>query len=213
MKNFFTSFFATLSALIVFLLGGCLVLFLLLGVLVAMGEKKPVVVQNGSYLVFDLAANIQDAPSQVEGLEEVMELFGGRGQRQLQLRAVTRALQAAAKDEAIKGLYLTGTLQAQGYGSGFAALKEVREAIDLFRSKPMIDGFRVGKSNRRGVTSRMPGDGGKLERQEAAMYRQWAKAIAYDHPHTAKALDTLADDYEDEARRHDEHAERLDWEQ
>jgi protease-4 len=134
MKNFFTSFFATLSALIVFLLGGCLVLFLLLGVLVAMGEKKPVVVQNGSYLVFDLAANIQDAPSQVEGLEEVMELFGGRGQRQLQLRAVTRALQAAAKDEAIKGLYLTGTLQAQGYGSGFAALKEVREAIESFKA-------------------------------------------------------------------------------
>lgn len=134
MKNFFTSFFATLSALIVFLLGGCLVLFLLLGVLVAMGEKKPVVVQNGSYLVFNLAANIQDAPSQVEGLEEIMELFGSVGQRQLQLRAVTRALQAAAKDEAIKGLYLTGTLQAQGYGSGFAALKEVREAIESFKA-------------------------------------------------------------------------------
>lgn len=91
MKNFFTSFFATLSALIVFLLGGCLVPLLLLGVLVAMGEKKPVVVQNGSYLVFDLAANIQDAPSQVEGLEEVMELFGGRGQRGCQAAAPSPA--------------------------------------------------------------------------------------------------------------------------
>lgn len=88
----------------------------------------------------------------------------------------------------------------------------VRNVIDLFRSKPMIDGFRIGKSNRRGVTSRMPGDGGKLERQEAAKYRQWAKAIAYDHPYTAKALDSLADSYEDEARRHDEDADRLDWE-
>jgi hypothetical protein len=90
--------------------------------------------------------------------------------------------------------------------------EEVRDVIDLFRSKPMIDGFRIGKSNRRGVTSRMPGDGGKLERQEAAKYRQWAKAIAYGHPQTAKALDSLADSYEDEAQRHDEDAERLDWE-
>jgi hypothetical protein len=35
--------------------------------------------------------------------------------------------------------------------------------------------------------------------------------IAYDHPHIAKALDTLADSYESEACRHDENAERLDW--
>ncbi len=66
--------------------------------------------------------------------------------------------------------------------------------------------------NRRGVTTRMPRDGGELERQEAAKYRKWAKAITYDYPHTAKALDTLADIYETEARHHDEAAERLDWE-
>ncbi|MHA6894542.1 helix-turn-helix domain-containing protein [Ralstonia pseudosolanacearum] len=87
----------------------------------------------------------------------------------------------------------------------------VRDAIDLFRSKPMIEGFWVGKSNRRGVTTRMPRDGGNLERQEAAKYRNWAKAIAYEHPHTSKALDILADRYEDQARRRDEDAERLDW--
>jgi len=88
----------------------------------------------------------------------------------------------------------------------------VREVIDLFRSKPMIEGFRVGKSNRRGVTTRMSGDGGKLEREEAAKYRKWSKAIAFDHPHTAKALDRLADSYEHQARRHDEDSARLDWE-
>jgi hypothetical protein len=88
----------------------------------------------------------------------------------------------------------------------------VRDVIDLFRSKPMIEGFWVGKSSRRGVTSRKPRDGGELERKEAAKYRNWAKAIAYDHPHTAKALDALADYYESDARRHDERAERLDWE-
>ena len=87
----------------------------------------------------------------------------------------------------------------------------VREMIDLFRSKPMTEGFRVGKSNRRGVTTRMPRDGGELERREMVRYRTWSKAIAYGYPHTARALDTLADSYEWQARRHDEDAERLDW--
>lgn len=104
-------------------------------------------------------------------------------------------------------------LSASPMGSdGNWPAEPVREVIDLFRSKPMIEGFRVGKSNRRGVTSRMPRDGGALERREAEKYRRWAKAIAYDHPHTAKALDTLADGYDWEACRHDEDAERLDWE-
>jgi len=62
------------------------------------------------------------------------------------------------------------------------------------------------------MTSRSPRDGGDLERNEAAKYRKWAQAISYEHPHTAKALDTLADSYEHQARRHDEDAERLDWE-
>lgn len=88
----------------------------------------------------------------------------------------------------------------------------VRDMLDLFHhSKPMIDGFWIGKRNRRGVTTRLPGSGGNLERQEVEKYRKWAREIAYDHPHTAKALDTLADSYENEARNHDEDAERLDW--
>jgi DNA-binding XRE family transcriptional regulator len=87
----------------------------------------------------------------------------------------------------------------------------VRDVIDLFHSKPMIDGFVVGKCKRRGTTVRDPGDGGDLERMEEETYRNWAKAIAYDHPHTAKALDALAQSYASEARREDESAERRDW--
>lgn len=88
----------------------------------------------------------------------------------------------------------------------------VRDAIDLFRSKSMMDGFRIGKHNRRGVTSRAMRAGGGLERGEAQTFRTAAKAIAYEHPHTARTLDALADDYERQAREHDERAERLDWE-
>lgn len=87
----------------------------------------------------------------------------------------------------------------------------VRDVLDLFRSKPMLEGFSVGKANRRGVTTRMPGDGGEQERALAAQYRAWAKAIAIEYPHTAKALDGLADRYDWHATREDEDAERRDW--
>ena len=133
MKNFFTSFFATLTALVVFVFGGLFCLFLLLGAIAAMGDK-PVMVTKDSYLVFDLSANIQDTPAQLEGLEEITEAFGGRGGRVLQLREVTRALRAAAHDNDIKGLYLTGRLAPEGYGAGYAALKEVREALEEFKA-------------------------------------------------------------------------------
>src|SRR4051812_6774444 len=134
MKNFFTSFFATLTALIVFLVGAFLCFFLFIGMLVAMGEKKPVAVPNGAFLVLDLGTNIKDAPTQDGGLDELLEAFGGEGRRELQLREVTRSLQAAAHDDAIKGLYLTGTMRVLGYGSGFAALKEIRDGIEAFKA-------------------------------------------------------------------------------
>jgi protease-4 len=134
MKNFFTSFFATLTALIVFIIGACFVGFLFLGAMIALGQKKPVMVEEGSYLVFDLGANIVDTPAQNEGFDEFMEALGGEPRHQLQLRQVTRALQAAANDNSIKGLYLTGSLHAGGYGSGYAALKEVREAVLAFKA-------------------------------------------------------------------------------
>ncbi|BAQ15605.1 helix-turn-helix domain-containing protein [Methyloceanibacter caenitepidi] len=103
-------------------------------------------------------------------------------------------------------------LSASPQGSdGYWPAEPVREALDFFRSKPMIDGFQVGKYNRRGVTTRSPRDGGNLERQEATKYRNWAKSIVCDHPYTAKALEEMADGYDSEALRNDQDAERLDW--
>jgi protease-4 len=133
MKNFFTSFFATLLAMLVFMLGGLFVAFLAIGLLAALGQKKPAPVEDGAYLVFDLSANIADTPAQNEGLEELVEAFGGQTMDRLQLRQVTRALEAAAEDKAIRGLFITGSLQSMNFGSGYAALKEVREAVAAFR--------------------------------------------------------------------------------
>jgi transcriptional regulator with XRE-family HTH domain len=124
-----------------------------------------------------------------------------------------RGLAKTAGREDIADSRIGNMLSASPMGTdGAWPAEPVRDMLDLFRSKPMIEGFEIGKSNRRGVTRRLPRDGGALERDEAAKYRAWAKAVIYEHPHTARALDHLAERYEWEAQRHDEDAERLDWE-
>jgi transcriptional regulator with XRE-family HTH domain len=104
-------------------------------------------------------------------------------------------------------------LSASPMGSdGNWPAEPVREALDLFHSDTMASGFHAGKTNRRGVTTRAPRAGGGLERVEAATYRRWAAAIAFGHPFTAKVLAGFAESYDWDAKRHDEDAERLDWE-
>jgi hypothetical protein len=89
-------------------------------------------------------------------------------------------------------------------GDGVWPAEPVRDALDLYRNPTMLDGFRIGKSNRRGVTSRMPRDGGRQERDLVAQYRAWSAAVGAGHPYTAKALDLLALSYEHDAQREDE---------
>jgi protease-4 len=136
MKNFITSMLGSLVALVIFATGGVLLLIGFIGAIVAMGTQKkaPEVVDN-SYLVLDLSANITDAPPPVD----LGEFTGGRTET-VQLRQLTRALRYASHDNRIKGLLLLGNLSPGGYGSGFAALREVRAAIGDFRAagKPVV---------------------------------------------------------------------------
>jgi protease-4 len=129
MKNFFTSMLGALVALTVFSVVCVLLAIGVLAALAAMGgsDRAPSL-ERGSYLVFDLSTNISDAPPPVT--------FGSlsRHQESLQLRSVTRSLRAAAKDERIVGVYITGDLAPAAFGSGYAALKEVREALEAFRA-------------------------------------------------------------------------------
>ncbi len=130
MKNFFTSMLGALVALVIFS-GGCFLLFIgFLAAMAAIGgsEKAAPELERGSYVVFDLSTNISDAPPPVD-----MSAFGGRSDT-LQLRTVTRALRAAAKDDRVAGVYITGDLSPAAFGSGYAALKEVRGALEAFRA-------------------------------------------------------------------------------
>ena len=128
MKNFFTSMLGALVALMIFSVG-CFVLFI--GFVAAMaaagGKERAPAFEHGSYLVFDLSTNISDAPPPVD-----LSVLGGKRDT-LQLRTVTRSLRAAAKDDRIKGVFITGDLAPMAFGSGYAALKEVRGALEDFK--------------------------------------------------------------------------------
>lgn len=138
MKNFFASFLGTLAALALAVTGVAVLGFGLLMV-AASFEPETKSIERGSYLVFDLGANITDAPAEFDGAG-IGALLGGNESHTLQLRAVTRALREAGKDSRIKGLVLLGSLEPSGYGTGFAALAEVRRAIADFKKsgKPVV---------------------------------------------------------------------------
>lgn len=87
----------------------------------------------------------------------------------------------------------------------------VREIIELTRSHRLEQGFQIGVYNRRGVTVRMPHDGGGQERALAERYRRDAEALRFDWPRTAACLDRIATTYEADAKREDLSAEQSDW--
>ncbi len=136
MKNFITSMLGALVALIVFTTGAVLLFIGFVGAIITMGQqRKAPEISSGSYLVFDLSTNITDAPPPVDFGD-----FPAARMDTMQLRSITRAIRYASHDSKIRGILLLGNLSPGGYGTGYAALKEVRGALADFRAsgKPVV---------------------------------------------------------------------------
>jgi protease-4 len=141
MKNFFASMLGTVVGLMICAAGGAILVIGLFVALASMGSSKKVEpVEKGSYLVLDLSVNITDAPTQLDGAALIAAAMGEKEQKVWQLRQLTRALRAAAKDDHIAGVFLLGQFEPNGYGTGYAALKEARAALAEFKAanKPVL---------------------------------------------------------------------------
>ena len=137
MKDFFRSLLASLAALCVFLGGG---LALVVGVSMAMGAGKPVVAPH-SVLVLNLSSSFPEEVRDPNPAGLIQRVVGGNEEAALPLAGVLQALDRASRDKNISALYLTGNEVTQGFSSGPAALKELREAILKFKAdsgKPVI---------------------------------------------------------------------------
>lgn len=75
------------------------------------------------------------------------------------------------------------------------------------RDKSILISFRCQFINNRGMTTRMPYDGGQIERTRSEKYKKYADKIRYTYPDVASIFDSLSRDYEFDAHRMDNQAE------
>lgn len=83
----------------------------------------------------------------------------------------------------------------------------VRDLLERLENPTIESGLRTQIFNNRGVTVRMPTDGGQQERILADRYLQNARHLNSRWPRVAAILKDLADDYFRQAQDHDQRAE------
>jgi len=131
-KTFFGSFFGALLAVLLLVGVGILGVIHLVG-LVGSVERRPAIASR-SLLVLDLAVPIMDAPEEFDPSQIFAGLSNDKDQRPVTLRSVLQAIDSAASDSRVKGIYITGVMPlGNRYGSTYPALKEVREALMKFK--------------------------------------------------------------------------------
>ena len=85
----------------------------------------------------------------------------------------------------------------------------VRELLEELQSDEVESGFWLATVNGRGVTSRGLEDGGGQERLLAEQFRAHASEVADDSPRSAAMMRNIASNYERDARRNDDEAEKF----
>jgi protease IV len=146
MKTFFGSFFGTLVAF-AFLVGMSLLVIFALIVIAAQTSPKGPTLPKSALLVLDLSVPINDAPKEFDPSEFFSDLPASLQEQAPTLQETVQAIRLAANDSRIKGIYLTGTLfPLGGLGSGYPALKEIREALIKFKEsrKPIYAFIEFG---------------------------------------------------------------------
>ena len=142
MKQFFTALAANLVTIAVVVVGAFLIIA---GIAASAGSSRTPTVRVGSVLIVNMSNTLSDAPGDFEPKSAFQNLLNSSGSNKLPLRSAIVAIRGAAKDDRISGMLIEGNINADGYGSGFAALKELREAIIDFHatSKKPVHAYLV----------------------------------------------------------------------
>ncbi len=138
MRDFLKNILATLVGLTLFCTLGLAGLVGLLAIISIAAEDSGPRVDNKSVLAVDLSAGITDSSAEANPSEALQEALSGSVSPQpVALRSAVNAIQAAATDRKIVGLFLTGSTPSE---VGYATLREVRQALETFREsgKPII---------------------------------------------------------------------------
>ncbi|MBZ0204492.1 MAG: hypothetical protein K8I03_15880 [Ignavibacteria bacterium] len=104
------------------------------------------------------------------------------------------------------GKYFIGELFAKGIEKDSLPLEEICRVIEELNSQELKQGFQIANSNRRGLTTRNPFEGGVQEKSLSEHYYQLAKEIELKYPFTSKMYKDIAKTYELDAKREDDRA-------
>ncbi len=80
-----------------------------------------------------MSLNIDDSPEHATPSDPLAAALRNDNNKTISLHRLTAAIRKAARDERIRGLFLTGSFQPADFGTGYACLREVREAIEEFK--------------------------------------------------------------------------------
>ena len=130
MKQFFTAVAANLVTIAV-----CVVVAVLfvVGLIASAGSKPVTEVRAGSILVIDLDRPLSDRPAREEERSFFDRALAPSGDA-LPLRSALVAIRAAADDDRISSVLLRGSVTGDGVRSGYAALRELRQALVAFKA-------------------------------------------------------------------------------
>ncbi len=107
--------------------------FLMLALLVASLGTSETPVPQRAVLVFNLNTRITDKPAQMDAQALLAEALDQGQGSSLYLHKVLENIRAAATDTRIRGLFLHGSLQTLDGSSSYAAIREIRAAIEDFK--------------------------------------------------------------------------------
>lgn len=127
--KFFKNFLAALLAVVV---GSFVTVFVWIGAFSSMMSSfgtTPVVVEDNSILKIDFSESVVDAPS--TNPFAGFDLMSMTAMPSVSLYDALRAIDAAANDERIKGIYLN--LDSAGTADGLAIIEELRTSIENFK--------------------------------------------------------------------------------
>lgn len=133
MKTFFLSVIKLILAFVIatFIIF-TLFVALIIG-LVSIIQKPPVKVENNSVLLIDLAMIVTDSSEEKELFESFQDLIQAEHIPKAYLLEVITAIEEAAQDPRIIGIFLQSNIATDLQASGYPVLHEIRTAIDEFK--------------------------------------------------------------------------------
>ena len=148
MKEFLRSLAGSLVALTLFAGLGLVLFFAVMVSVASMGSQVPTVPKK-AVLIFDLSTNIPDSAQDPDASQAIQKAIQGGQEEGTPLLTLIKSLERASTDKDIAALYLTGNLRPVGYGAGYGALVELKEAIRVFKAsgKPVL-AYNQGWSKR-----------------------------------------------------------------